>query len=328
MRCGFLLASVVWTLACDPFPPECDDNDDCGVDFTCVAGSCQLRPSPPPDPGALTCGDVSLQCGCHVTGGSVVFPGQHNPATACDSGFAEIFACSGDCGGGNIPFGAACTCDGPQEGEGEPNGTCADLPGADWFGDIPCTPLSDNHFFVAGELVTFWGTSPSLICNYDGNAGGQGPCGPLAPGNAFYCGADDSISTDFNFLNQQFFAFGDFAPVTILAHEWGHLNQHDLGLLQGSSNKALELHADCQAGIFAAYEADIGNLSAGDVEEAFGSLCAAGDPATSPWFQPGAHGTCEERLSAFQFGFSGAQQQLSSLCSGRDQLSTMRSICE
>ena len=79
-------------------------------------------------------------------------------------------------------------------------------------------------------------------------------------------------------------------------------------------NQAAELHADCQAGMFAAVEERDGLLDVGDVCEAFRGLCAAGDPFESPWFQPGAHGTCEQRTQAFETGYQGMKALLDEDC--------------
>lgn len=281
-------------------------------------------PPPPPTPGSLTCGQRPLECGCHFVG-APVFPGQRNTATACSSGVAEIVACAGSCGGGNVPFATQCTCDPDPEPDPEPQ-VCTEVEQRPWSGAIVCAALPPVYQFVADRLSTFWQTGPSQICNYDSRLGGFGACGPLLPNNAFYCSLDDMIASDMLFFADQAGRFGDFAPVAILAHEWGHLNQQRLGQLNGPTTKVQELHADCQAGVFAAFEEDAGNLQMGDVDEAFASLCSAGDPVAAPWFQPGAHGTCSERHEAFSHGLDTARAILDRLCTG-DRLATMRAIC-
>ena len=56
-------------------------------------------------------------------------------------------------------------------------------------------------------------------------------CGKALLNNAFYCGADHSIYYDLNFLRDELDSNGDFGPVLIIAHEWGHLVQSLLGIL-------------------------------------------------------------------------------------------------
>jgi predicted metalloprotease len=141
-----------------------------------------------------------------------------------------------------------------------------------------------------------------------------------------YCPTDNTISWDINFMNTQFAQFGDFAPAVIIAHEWGHRNQALAGLLGGArSTFQNEQHADCQAGIFAAAAEDRGLLQMGDVMEAFGSLCAAG--GTSGWFDPTSHGSCSERVAAFQHGYTTARTELTRVCS-TSALQTMLQICQ
>lgn len=205
-------------------------------------------------------------------------------------------------------------------------GPCSKLQQVPFSGAKPCFDLGFAGTFVTGRLSTIWRNQPRYICVYSFNGATTG-CGPAAPNNAFYCGIDDSISWHGEFMNQQFFVLGDFAPAVVAAHEWGHLNQARTGLL-GSPlrvQKQNELHADCQAGIFAAIEESVGNLQAQDINEAFRSLCLAGDPAWA-WYNPNGHGTCNERVSAFTHGYTSAKQQLDSLCGGNPQ-TAMLAIC-
>ena len=128
-------------------------------------------------------------------------------------------------------------------------------------------------------------------------------CGPALLNNAFYCGGDHGIYYDYNFLLDQLNTDGDFAPVTILAHEWGHLVQGNLGLLQGQFlTIQTELQADCFAGAWAASAGEKGYLEEGDLDEGASSLFKAGDDIDYPWFKPGAHGQPEERIQAFNMG--------------------------
>ncbi len=126
-------------------------------------------------------------------------------------------------------------------------------------------------------------------------------CGPAEPNNAQYCALDHTITYDLNFFHALWQRYGDFAPVTVLAHEWGHLVQAHLNLL---ANPYRELMADCFAGNYANYAEQIGVLEPGDLEEAADILFVGGDP-NLPWFTPGTHGRPEERVQAFQIGLSG-----------------------
>lgn len=130
-------------------------------------------------------------------------------------------------------------------------------------------------------------------------------CGPASLDNAFYCSADHSIYYDSNFLKAQLDTNGDFAPVLIVAHEWGHLVQSLLGILQDDTlySIQIELQADCLAGVWAA-DADARSLlDQGDLEEGIVALFRVRDPKGTDFFDPQAHGTAGERIDAFNDGF-------------------------
>lgn len=133
---------------------------------------------------------------------------------------------------------------------------------------------------------------------------------PAVPGNAEYCPADGIISWDEPGLMVPFYSqVGDMAMGFVLAHEWGHLVQDELGLEFPLTIEA-ELNADCLAGDFAGALADEGLLVGGtglkpgtDLAEATDAIFAVGDDPSTPWQDPQAHGTGEERLQAFSVGF-------------------------
>lgn len=120
-------------------------------------------------------------------------------------------------------------------------------------------------------------------------------CGSTLMNNAGYCFDDHSITYDYYFLDKQWKDHGDFAPVTIIAHEWGHLVQAHFGL---QNQQLAELQADCFAGAYTQAAAQWGLLEPGDLEGGAASLYAGGKPNT-PWF---GHGTPEQRIQAFEYG--------------------------
>lgn len=155
----------------------------------------------------------------------------------------------------------------------------------------------------------------------------MGACGPALPYNASYCSANDAIVWDCNLLQSQLIRFKNFAPVLIIAHEWGHMNQarNNLTFDPTRVRRQNELHADGQAGIFTAVEDAAGYLEPGDMLSAFASLYDAGDRA-GPWFDPNGHGSCAERLNAFQHGYHNAKQRINEVC-GPYYQAAMVSIC-
>ena len=85
-------------------------------------------------------------------------------------------------------------------------------------------------------------------------------CGEASLHNAFFCGADHSIYYDIDFFQEELDTNGDYSPVFILAHEWGHLVQGLLDILYDESRYTIqnELQADCFAGVFTRHAEEIG----------------------------------------------------------------------
>jgi predicted metalloprotease len=113
----------------------------------------------------------------------------------------------------------------------------------------------------------------------------------------FYCPEDHKVYLDlgfFNQLSQRFGAPGDFAQAYVITHEIGHHVQALLGLNAraardrrpgiDSASVALELQADCCAGIWGHAASEAGRFKAGhieldpgDVDEALRAAAAIGD---------------------------------------------------
>jgi uncharacterized protein len=101
---------------------------------------------------------------------------------------------------------------------------------------------------------------------------------------------------------------GDFAVVTMLAHEYGHnvqqeLNQGGLPLLKaihGVPN--VEQQADCYSGAFARVAGAQGILDPNDINEGMWTIYAVGDYLD----RADHHGTPAERLTAWKTGYYAA----------------------
>lgn len=140
-------------------------------------------------------------------------------------------------------------------------------------------------------------------------------CGRADPAMeaAFYCVIDEKIyySGEFRTLIEN--QIGDFAWVIVVAHEWGHHIQaqlgFDLGIVPDRAGEAppieLEQQADCLAGAYAIDAEITGWLDPGDVEEALYMTEISGDPPGTSWNDPRAHGTGDERIDAFMTGYAG-----------------------
>lgn len=202
----------------------------------------------------------------------------------------------------------------------------AELEGNVWYTDTPNDPNAEWIYWgnwrltmeelldlVARDLDVFWSQTfeqggqvyraPENITTY--NMRVSTGCGAAPTWNAFYCSRDHSIYLDRNLLAREYKSYGDFAPATILAHEWAHAMQANLGLLQGQYFTInIELQADCFAGAWARWagsESTLIVLEPGDVDEGAESLFLKGDDL--PWFDPRAHGTGEQRYASFFKGY-------------------------
>jgi len=141
----------------------------------------------------------------------------------------------------------------------------------------------------------------------------QTPCGEVDPAQetAFYCVIDETIYFSDPFRELVMADVGDFGWVVIVAHEWGHHVQHILGedfapsaFRSGhAAPQAIEQQADCLAGAYVDGAELSGWLDPGDVDEATMMTGLAGDPEPRDGTDPLAHGSREERVSAFLSGY-------------------------
>jgi predicted metalloprotease len=128
-------------------------------------------------------------------------------------------------------------------------------------------------------------------------------CGPAGPEHlAFYCPPEEAIYYSPAALEGHRRRIGDFAPVVVMAHEWGHHLQTVLGIAPRPGN-TLELQADCLAGAYASDASQRGLLDPGDITEAVAMAATAGDPLGLPQDTPGAHGINDDRITAFMRGY-------------------------
>ena len=142
----------------------------------------------------------------------------------------------------------------------------------------------------------------------------------------FYCPPDRSIFIDIGFLEQlqqQFGAEGRYAQAYIMAHEAGHHLQTLFGTEQkvrasqqarpNAANElsvAMELQADCYAGVWSRLADDRGNVSVGEAEldQAIGAAEAVGDDRIQQKTQgrvdpeSWTHGSAEQRRQWFLTG--------------------------
>src|SRR3954454_22410972 len=185
---------------------------------------------------------------------------------------------------------------------------------------------------VTKDVDTYWtqvfkaSGLPEPRVRYNWIPAGQtatGACGDengtLGDSAAAYCAGDDTIYISQKFATDVYSGaldqalpgssqgygrtIGDFSVAYMVAHEYGHQIQDELGLFDKYGRQlpamAFELQADCYAGTWSKSASQENRLEDGDVQEALDAALAVGDFDAS---NPSHHGTPEQRQAAWKTG--------------------------
>lgn len=215
-------------------------------------------------------------------------------------------------------------------------GMAGDAPMSGAAGEPVSTPAEDSTkqfvSFVLDDAQQTWAaifasnntaySDARLILFRDGV---QSACGFAESATGpFYCPGDSQVYIDLGFydeLRDRFGAPGDFAEAYVLAHEIGHHVQRLTGTeaevrraqqrdpaRANQYSVALELQADCYAGIWASSAQSRGLLEVGDIDEGLGAAASVGDDRIQRmgggYVNPDAftHGSAADRAAWFKRG--------------------------
>jgi hypothetical protein len=153
------------------------------------------------------------------------------------------------------------------------------------------------------DLRAYWGTdAPGLQWfNYRDSAGRwvdfQTPCGNTSAyhgAQGFYCWQSRVVYLDRGQQIGDVAIYGDGAAAFWLAHEYGHHIEYITKTWR--NGKTLELLADCYAGTYFKYGSGKGTVWWADYQEARNQIWAL-------LYDDGSHGSRQERLTAFDYGY-------------------------
>ena len=217
--------------------------------------------------------------------------------------------------------------------QGEPTGQVAPQGGTNATESCSIDAVSRESCNALSSLNKTWAplfeaakvpfTPPKLVFY---SQMGRSGCGTAQSAmGPFYCPNDQGIYLDTDFyreLEQRLGAGGDFARNYVIAHEYGHHIQQLLGLSDqvrsnqqsnpGDANQlqvAMELQADCYAGVWAGRNKD--RIDPGDLEEGLNAAHSIGDDVLTKGQVAEAsftHGSAAQRMQWLRKGMSTADE--------------------
>ena len=193
------------------------------------------------------------------------------------------------------------------------DGTGEEATADDEFQSFTMPGLSSDNFteMVLADIDAFWAGELANLGHDYYSAGTfavtdvvQSGCGQFGPNDnpAAYCPIDDTVYYSVPLGQDIQTNVGDYAWITVLAHEWGHHVQAVLGI-EPELTIDRELQADCFSGAYAQRALQEGFLQEGDISEAVMMAILSGDPIEMDETVEGAHGSGDYRVTSFMEGY-------------------------
>lgn len=198
-----------------------------------------------------------------------------------------------------IPVGGVCRVQGDLEGQfvsssQMPQYLSCVVPGVErWIDTVYSNmPHPAGYFFVPRHVAGIDASG----CPYDEES-------------LSYCLGSQTVYLGESAVWRQYDTHGDAAPVVVIAHEVTHHFQRILQMphaVEPRDQIRYENQADCGAGAFMAYSSRAGMMNRNDdIVDLAGSLIEAGEHEG----RERQHGTIQERLAAFDRGYSSGETQ-------------------
>lgn len=210
-----------------------------------------------------------------------------------------------------------------QTGQADPNQQAAEFRGDDSYEVFTKKVLGSTNEVWSGIFTQNNKTyqDPKLVLFRSATQSG---CGVAASEvGPHFCPTDRTIYLDETFFDELGTRFGadtgQVAQAYVIAHEVGHNVQSQLGAFDDAAANtqegsiALELQADCYAGVWAYTQTKSGVISPDEIPQALSAAAAVGDDriqqATEGRVTPEnwTHGSSEQRVNAFNAGYTTGQ---------------------
>jgi predicted metalloprotease len=173
-----------------------------------------------------------------------------------------------------------------------------------WAQQLPEVYGIDYEPIADADIYAGTSDDPPPACTPDG---GQGTYDDIV-GNAFYCPLGKFVAYDDETLFPDLYEkFGEYAIAMVMAHEWGHAIQDQIGIIDEYQTIFIENQADCFAGAWTKHSLGDEEVEfraePKDLQSALGGMLLFSDAKGTDIREGSAHGSGFDRINGFRLGF-------------------------